>query len=69
MMMIDGTQRVEFPDVEVLAATDFVMRCRVAGRFVGVPALRTLPGTEIAHRGDRGQLVLPLDLAKKLGLA
>jgi hypothetical protein len=68
-MMIDGAQRVEFRDVEVLAATDFVMRCRVAGKFVGVPALKTLPGTDIARRGDRGQLVLPLELAQKLGLA
>jgi hypothetical protein len=69
VMMIDGAQRVEFRDVEVLAATDFVMRCRVAGKFVGVPALKTLPGTDIARRGDRGQLVLPLELAQKLGLA
>jgi hypothetical protein len=69
MTMLDGTQRVEFSDVEVLAATDFVIRCRVAGKFVGVPALKTLPGTEVARRGDRGQLVLPLELAQKLGLA
>ena len=61
--MIDDVQRVEFADVEVLAATDFVLRCRVAGKFVGVPALRMLPGTEIARRGDRGHLVLPADLA------
>jgi hypothetical protein len=67
MTMLDGTQRVEFSDVEVLA--DFVIRCRVAGKFVGVPALKTLPGTEVARRGDRGQLVLPLELAQKLGLA
>ena len=55
--------RVEFADVEVLAAADFVLRCRVEGKFVGVPALRMLPGTEIARRGDRGHLVLPADLA------
>jgi len=60
--------RVEFADVEVLAAADFVLRCRVEGKFVGVPALRMLPGTEIARRGDRGHLVLPADLAEKLGL-
>jgi hypothetical protein len=67
--MIDGTQRVEFADVEVLASTDFVMRCRVARKFVGVPALKTLPGTDVARRGDRGNLVLPLEIAQKLGLA
>jgi hypothetical protein len=42
------------------------MSCR--GKFVGVPALRVLPGTEVARRGDRGHLVLPADLAEKLGL-
>ena len=64
----DDTQRVDFADVEVLAATDFVLRCRVEGKFVGVPALRVLPGTEVARRGDRGHLVLPVDLAETLGL-
>ena len=45
--MNDDAQRVDFADVEVLAATDFVLRCRVEGKFVGVPALRVL--------GDRGR--------------
>jgi hypothetical protein len=66
--MRNDAQRVEFEDVEVLAATDFVLRCRVEGRFVGVPALRVLPGTDVARRGDRGHLVLPLELAEQLGL-
>jgi hypothetical protein len=64
----DDTQRVDFADVEVLAATDFVLRCRVEGKFVGVPALSVLAGTEVARRGDRGHLVHPADLAEKLGL-
>src|SRR5262245_5675486 len=66
--MIDGARRVEFADVEVLAATDFVLRCRVEGKFVGVPALRVLPGTDVVRGGDRGHLVLPLELAEQLGL-
>jgi hypothetical protein len=66
--MRNDAQRVEFEDVEVLAATDFVLRCRVEGKFVGVPALRVLPGTDVARRGDRGHLVLPLELAEQLGL-
>ena len=66
--MNDDARHVDFADVEVLAATDFVLRCRVEGKFVGVPALRVLPGTEVARRGDRGHLVLPVDLAEKLGL-
>jgi hypothetical protein len=37
-------------------------------RFVGVPALRVLPGTDVARRGDRAHLVLPLELAEQLGL-
>ena len=66
--MRNDAQRVEFEDVEVLAATDFVLRCRVEGKFVGVPALRVLPGSDVARRGDRGHLVLPLELAEQLGL-
>ena len=66
--MRNDAQRVELGAVEVLAATDFVLRCRVEGKFVGVPALRVLPGTDVARRGDRGHLVLPLELAEQLGL-
>jgi hypothetical protein len=66
--MRNDARRVEFEDVEVLTATDFVLRCRVEGKFVGVPALRVLPGTDVARRGDRGHLVLPLELAEQLGL-
>ena len=67
--MIDGAQRVEFKDVEVVAATYFTLRCLVGGKFVGVPTLRMLPGTDIAQRGDRGRLILPRDVAERLGLA
>ncbi len=66
--MIDGAQGVEFTDVEVVAATYFTLRCFVEGKFVGVPSLRMLPGTDIARRGDRGRLILPRDVAAKLGL-
>jgi len=66
--MIDGVQRVEFNDVEVVAATYFTLRCRVGGKFVGVPSLKMLPGTDIARRGDRGRLILPWDVAERLGL-
>ena len=50
--MIDGAQRVEFRDVHVLAATDFTLMCRIGRKFIGVPALKTLPGTDIARRGE-----------------
>jgi hypothetical protein len=66
--MIDAAQRVEFMDVQVLAATNFTLMCRIGRKFVGVPSLRTLPGTDIARRGDRGRLILPRDVAAKLGV-
>src|SRR5262245_34412176 len=66
--MIDGAQRVEFKDVEVIAATYFTLLCLVGGKFVGVPSLKMLPGTDIARRGDRGRLILPRDVAERLGL-
>jgi hypothetical protein len=66
--MIDGAQAVEFMGVEVLAATDFTLMCRIGRKFIGVPALKTLAGTDIARRGDRGRLILPRDVAAKLGL-
>jgi hypothetical protein len=72
--MIDGVQRVEFKDVvefkdaEVVAATYFTLRCLVEGKFVGVPSLKMLPGTDIARRGDRGRLIIPRDVAERLGL-
>jgi hypothetical protein len=66
--MIDGAQRVEFKDVEVITATYFTLRCLVGGKFVGVPSLKMLPGTDIARRGDRGRLILPRDVAERLGL-
>jgi len=68
LKMIDGAQRVEFMDVQVLAATDFTLMCRIGRKFMGVPALKTLPGTDIVRRGDRGRLILLRDVAAKLGL-
>jgi hypothetical protein len=67
--MIGGSEQVEVRDVEVVAATYFTLRCIIGGRFVGVPSLKTLPGTDVARRGDRGRLILPRDVAERLGLA
>jgi len=67
--MIDGAEQVEVRDVEVVAATYFTLRCIIGGRFVGVPSLKTLPGTDVARRVDRGRVVLPRDVAERLGLA
>jgi hypothetical protein len=67
-VMIHGARRVEIADVEVLNDTNLVLYCRVGDEVVGVPSLQVLPGTQIKHRGDRGRLVLPHDLAVELGL-
>ena len=66
--MIEGAACVEIVDVEVLDAGNLVMRCCVGEKVVWVPSLRTLPGTTVVRRGDRGRLVLPHDLAVDLGL-
>jgi hypothetical protein len=66
--MLEAAERVEIEDVKVLNGGNLVMRCQVGDRVVWVPALRTLPGTEIERRGDRGRLVLPHDLAVDLEL-
>jgi len=67
--MMDGADRMQFPNVEVLDASGLVLRCRVDGRTVGIPPLRLLPGTTIARSGDIGMLVLERSLAIELGLA
>ena len=46
--MIDGSQRVEFNGVEVLANTGLVLTCRIDGKVVALPPLRRLPGARCA---------------------
>ena len=68
--MMNGADRIEFTDVEVVDGGTLVLKCRIGGKIVYVPALRMLPGSTI-HRyrgGNRGTLVLELDLARELGL-
>ena len=66
--MIDGTDRVELDDVEVIERGGFAVHCLVGERVVAVPPLRILPGTTVEYPGDRGRLVLPRDVASQLGL-
>src|SRR4030095_6767539 len=63
--MNDG---VEF-QAEVLGSTAHLLQCRIGERIVGVPPLRLLPGTEVHHAGEFGKIVLPRDVAQRLGLA
>jgi len=57
-----------FNDVELLGKSNLVLRCRIQDRIVGIPPLRLLPGSQIASVGDRGKVVLPEDVATRLGL-
>ena len=66
--MIDGSDRVEFDDVEVVSHAALLVTCRVGQKVVAVPPLRMLPGTTIAQTGDRGRLVLRREVALNLGL-
>jgi len=68
MVMVDGSQRVEFDGVEVIRDKSLILMCRVGMKLIAVPSLRMLPGTTIARMGDRGRLVLSRELALNLGL-
>ena len=65
--MTDGTDRVEFPEAEVISSEDLVLTCRVGERIVSVPPLRILPGSDVWRVGDRGRLVLPRTWPATLG--
>ena len=60
---------VEFADVYVLSADQYVITCGVGGRVVPVRVGSLLPGTEIAAADDRGRLVLTSEEAVRVGLA
>ena len=66
--MIDGSDRLEFADVEVISCNGRITVCRVGNTVVGVPSRCMLPGTDIARTGDRGRLVLAREFARNLGL-
>ena len=58
-----------FDNVRVIKRGDVTMLCEIGVRVVAVPPLRILPGTTVSQTGDRGRLVLPPDVAHRLGLA
>src|SRR5262245_4731888 len=51
-IMVDGSDRVEFADVEVIGYRGLLLKCRVGKKRVRVPLLRILPGTTVALVGD-----------------
>ena len=55
---------------DVLAVSDGpVLVCEIAGRRVGIPYACIEAGSEVHGAGDRGKLVIPVELARNLGLA
>ena len=66
---MEGSDRVEFRDVEALSYRRLSLVCRVESTLVSVPPRRILPGSQVRRRGDRGKLVLPKEVAVDLGLA
>ncbi len=63
-----SSERVSYPDAEVLTATNTALVVRVKGRRVTVPRGDIEQGTTIKQDGDRGTLVIPRWLADTLGL-
>src|SRR5206468_4269363 len=61
--MMDGSDRMEFADVHVVSANDYILTCRIGTRVVAVRWHSLLPGTEIKATGDRGLLVVTREAA------
>ena len=66
--MMDGSDMVEFRNVEVLARNQHVLVCLVAGKLVSIPPGRLLPGSTIRQQGDIGTLVLTREVAEAFKL-
>jgi len=60
---MESERCVQFTNVEVLEEDDCVLLCRVGGRRHWLGVGRLQPGTTVAHRGDRGVLVLDRQFA------
>ena len=68
-VIMEGSDPVEFRDVEALSYRRLSLVCRVGSTLVSVPPRRILPGSQVRRCGDRGKLVLPKEVAVNLGLA
>lgn len=66
--MMDGTHRIEFHDVAILARNECVVLCRVRGKVVSIAHRRMLPGTVMSEGCDHGTLVVTRTVAENLGL-
>jgi hypothetical protein len=67
--MMDGSNRQEFADVEVLSVSTLIVMCRVGRKVVGISPRGMLPGTTlVAQAGAKGRRVLSHEMALNLGL-
>lgn len=66
--MMDGTHRIAFHNVAILALNEHVVLCRVHNKVVSIALRRMLPGSVISERGDHSTLVVTRDVAENLGL-
>ena len=68
--MLDGSDRVTFQDVYVLAQSDAVLLRGFTGKVMGIPRGRLLHGTEIpsVRGGEHSTLVLERTYALARGL-
>ena len=65
---MDGSDRMELYDVQLVAYGRGVAMCRVDGNLVAVPEDQLLPGTELSPEVSRGRLVVARIVAQELGL-
>jgi len=59
---------VEFDDVDAVADTGLALICVIKGRRVAVPSNVIEPGSTVHRAGDRGRLIIPVWIARNLGL-
>lgn len=60
---MESERFVQFANVEVLDEDDCVLLCRLGKRRYWLGLDRLKAGTTVAHRGDRGVLVLDREFA------
>lgn len=65
-MSIAGT--VEFQEVKVIAESELALCCRITRRDHWIAPHHLLPGSSVAHFGDRGVIIVTRRFAEDGGL-
>ena len=55
-------------NAEVLSERGPILRCRVAGHVVDIARTHIRAGSEVAHAGDCGKIIIPLWLGVMSGV-